>query len=170
MDLSNYIRDIKDFPKEGIVFKDITPLLKDPSAFKESISEMEKILKGTDFDYIVGPEARGFVFGSALAARMDKGLIPVRKAGKLPAETHQKKYDLEYGSACLEIHKDALDKGDKVIIIDDLLATGGTSLAIAEMVEEMGAIVEKLLFLIELDFLKGRDRLSKYNIESIIHY
>ena len=170
MNLENYIRDILDFPKPGIVFKDITPLLKDPKAFDASLSIMEDRLKDNQFDYILGVEARGFIFAAALAARMSKGMIPVRKPGKLPAETHRRDYTLEYGTAGLEIHKDAIDKGDRVLIIDDLLATGGTVEAVALMIEEMGGIVEKMLFLIELDFLNPREKLRRYNIESLIHY
>lgn len=170
MNLENYIRDILDFPKPGIVFKDITPLLKDPKAFDASLSIMEDHLKDNQFDYILGVEARGFIFAAALAARMSKGMIPVRKPGKLPAETHRRDYTLEYGTAGLEIHKDAIDKGDRVLIIDDLLATGGTVEAVALMIEEMGGIVEKMLFLIELDFLNPREKLRGYNIESLIHY
>jgi len=170
MNLENYIRDVLDFPKPGIIFKDITPLLKEPKAFDESLKVMEDHLTEDNFDYILGIEARGFIFAAALAARMNKGMIPVRKPGKLPAETNRKDYVLEYGTAGLEIHTDAIEKGDRVLIVDDLLATGGTVEAVAMMVEDMGAIVEKMLFLIELDFLKPREKLSGYKIESLIHY
>ena len=170
MNLENYIRDILDFPKPGIVFKDITPLLKDPKAFEHALSVMEEHLKNDQFDYILGVEARGFIFASALAARMHKGMIPVRKPGKLPAQTYRKDYTLEYGTAGLEIHQDAISKGDRVLIVDDLLATGGTVEAVALMIEEMGGIVEKMLFLIELDFLNPRDKLAGYKIDSLIHY
>lgn len=170
MNLEKYIRDIKDFPKPGIIFKDITPLLKAPQAFNESLNVMEEHLRDCEFDYILGIEARGFIFASALAAKMSKGMIPIRKPGKLPGETHRKDYTLEYGTAGLEIHKDAIDKGDKVIIVDDLLATGGTVEAAALMIKEMGGMVEKMLFLIELDFLNPREKLAGYNIDSIIHY
>ncbi len=170
MNLENYIRDILDFPKPGIVFKDITPLLKNPEAFNETLNVMEDHLKDDTFDYFLGVEARGFIFAAALAARMNKGMIPVRKPGKLPAETYRKDYTLEYGTAGLEIHKDAIDKGDRVLIVDDLLATGGTVEAVALMIEEMGGIVEKMLFLIELDFLNPREKLSGYKIDSLIHY
>ena len=170
MNLENYIRDILDFPKPGIVFKDITPLLKDPKAFNETLRVMEEHLKEDTFDYILGVEARGFIFAAALSARMNKGMIPVRKPGKLPAETYRKDYTLEYGTAGLEIHKDAINKGDKVLIVDDLLATGGTVEAVALMIEEMGGSVENMLFLIELDFLNPREKLSGYTIDSLIHY
>jgi adenine phosphoribosyltransferase len=170
MNLNDYIRDIKDFPKPGILFKDITPLLKSPEAFNETLKQMEDKLSGVDFDYIIGVEARGFMFATALAARMGKGMIPVRKPGKLPAETYRKDYDLEYGSAGLEIHKDAFNEGDKLVIVDDILATGGTVEAVVHMVKEMGGKVEKVLFLAELDFLNGRSKLEGERVDALIKY
>ncbi len=170
MDLRNIIRDVKDFPKEGIIFRDITPLLQDKDALQESVKQYEKTLDGVDFDYVVGPESRGFIFGVPLAYSMKKGFIPVRKIGKLPYKTYSKEYDLEYGSATIEIHQDAIKKGDKVVIIDDLLATGGTCRAMIDLIEEAGGIVEKIVFLIELEFLNGRKNLGDYDVESLVKY
>lgn len=170
MDLKNIIRDVHDFPKEGIVFKDITTILKDPEALVASVDMFEERLKDVEFDYIVGPESRGFIFGVPLAYNMRKGFLPVRKAGKLPYKTKSKEYDLEYGSAVIEMHIDALKPGDKVAIVDDLLATGGTSKAMIELIEELGGIVVKMVYLIELDFLNGRDKLEGYDVEAIINY
>ncbi len=170
MDLRNVIRDVVDFPKEGIVFKDITTVLQDPVALRASIDQFEAELDGVEFDYVVGPESRGFIFGVPIAYNMNKGFVPVRKAGKLPYETRSKEYDLEYGSAVIEMHVDAIKPGDKVVIIDDLLATGGTSKAMIELIEELGGEVVKLVYLIELDFLDGRSKLDGCNVASIIHY
>ncbi|HPE68244.1 MAG TPA: adenine phosphoribosyltransferase [Thermotogota bacterium] len=170
MDVSRYIRDIPDFPQKGIIFKDITPLLKNPEPFVYTIDRFVEFLQDVDFDYIITPEARGFMFGSAIAYKMKKGMIPVRKPGKLPSQTRKVEYTLEYGKAGLEIHEDALDPGDRVVLLDDVLATGGTIAAIAGMVEEMGAQVQKMLFLIELEFLNGRNVLDKYAVDSIITY
>lgn len=170
MDLSKKIRDIKDFPKEGIIFRDITTLLKDPEALKESVDMMQEKLKGKDFDIIVGPESRGFIFGMPIAYNLSKGFVPIRKKGKLPAETIQKEYSLEYGTATIEMHKDAVLKNQRVVIVDDLLATGGTSKAIAELLESVGAKIVSIVFLIELEDLKGRDCLKGYDISSIVKY
>lgn len=170
MDLKKIVRDVPDFPKEGILFKDITTILQNPEALKVSIDEFQKKLEDVDFDYVVGPESRGFIFGVPIAYNMNKGFIPVRKAGKLPYETKSKEYALEYGTATIEMHTDAIKPGDKVVIVDDLLATGGTSKAMIELIEELGGEVVKLVYLIELDFLKGRDVLDGYKIESIINY
>ena len=170
MDLRDKIRNIQDFPQEGVLFRDITTLLKDAEGMKEAIDQMTAKLDGVDFDLILGPESRGFIFGMPVAYNMGKGFVPVRKAGKLPAEVVSKEYALEYGTATIEIHKDAIQPGQKVVIVDDLMATGGTAKAIVEMVEEMGGEVAALLFLIELDFLEGRKVLPDYTIESIIHY
>lgn len=170
MDLKDKIRNIQDFPQEGVLFRDITTLLKDAEGMKEAIDQMTAKLEGVDFDLILGPESRGFIFGMPVAYNMGKGFVPVRKAGKLPAEVVSKEYALEYGTATIEIHKDAIQPGQKVVIVDDLMATGGTAKAIVEMVEEMGGEVAALLFLIELDFLEGRKVLPDYKIESIIHY
>ena len=170
MDLKDKIRNIQDFPQEGVLFRDITTLLKDAEGMKEAIDQMTAKLEGVDFDLVLGPESRGFIFGMPVAYNMGKGFVPVRKAGKLPAEVVSKEYALEYGTATIEMHKDAIQPGQKVVIVDDLMATGGTAKAIVEMVEEMGAEVAALLFLIELDFLEGRKVLPCYKIESIIHY
>ena len=170
MDLKDKIRNIQDFPQEGVLFRDITTLLKDAEGMKEAIDQMTAKLEGIDFDLVLGPESRGFIFGMPVAYNMSKGFVPVRKAGKLPAEVVSKEYALEYGTATIEIHKDAIQPGQKVVIVDDLMATGGTAKAIIEMVEEMGAEVAALVFLIELDFLEGRKVLPGYRIESVIHY
>lgn len=170
MDLKTKIREINDFPEKGIVFRDITTLLKDAEAMQEAIQQMEEKTVGLDYDIIIGPESRGFIFGMPIAYNQKKGFVPVRKKGKLPAEVISKEYALEYGSAVIEIHADALKKGQKVLIIDDLLATGGTTKAIVELVEEMGAAVSGLVFLIELDELKGRKQLEGYSVNSVIHY
>ena len=170
MDLKDKIRSIENYPQEGVIFRDITTLLKDAEGMKEAIDRMTEKLEGVDFDLILGPESRGFIFGMPVAYNMGKGFVPVRKAGKLPAEVVSKEYALEYGTATIEIHKDAIQPGQKVVIVDDLMATGGTAKAIVEMVEEMGAEVAAMIFLIELDFLKGRKVLPDYKIESIIHY
>ena len=170
MDLKDKIRNIQDFPQEGVLFRDITTLLKDAEGMKEAIDQMTAKLEGVDFDLVLGPESRGFIFGMPVAYNMSKGFVPVRKAGKLPAEVVSKEYALEYGTATIEIHKDAIQPGQKVVIVDDLMATGGTAKAIVEMVEEMGGEVAALLFLIELDFLEGRKVLPDYKIDSVIHY
>lgn len=170
MDLKNIIRNIPNYPIEGVLFRDITTVLKDKDALKYSVDEIMKSLEGVEFDYILGPESRGFIFAMPIAYNMNKGFIPVRKAGKLPAETIGKEYDLEYGTATLEIHKDALKKGDKVIIVDDLLATGGTCKAIVELVESIGAEVVSLNFFIELESLKGRELFEGYNVKSVVRY
>ena len=170
MDLRDKIRNIQGFPQEGVLFRDITTLLKDAEGMKEAIDQMTAKLEGIDFDLVLGPESRGFIFGMPVAYNMGKGFVPVRKAGKLPAEVVSKEYALEYGTATIEMHKDAIQPGQKVVIVDDLMATGGTAKAIVEMVEEMGGEVVAMLFLIELDFLEGRKVLPDFKIESIIHY
>ena len=170
MDLKDKIRSIENFPQEGVLFRDITTLLKDAEGMKEAIDQMTAKLEGVNFDLVLGPESRGFIFGMPVAYNMGKGFVPVRKAGKLPAEVVSKEYALEYGTATIEMHKDAIQPGQKVVIVDDLMATGGTAKAIVEMVEEMGAEVAAMLFLIELDFLEGRKVLPDYKIESVIHY
>ena len=170
MNLAAQIRNIKDFPQEGVIFRDITTLLKNPEAMKEAVDRIVEGLKDIEFDYILGPESRGFIFGMPVAYIMNKGFIPVRKKGKLPAETVSKEYSLEYGTAVIEIHKDALKPGDKVVVVDDLIATGGTAKALAELVEEVGAEVCAMTFLIELEDLKGRDVLKDYNVKSIVKY
>lgn len=170
MDLREVIRTIPDFPEEGVLFRDITPILQDPKAFKASIDKMKSILEKIDFDIIIGPESRGFIFSTPLAYVMGKSFVPVRKEGKLPYEVIRKSYDMEYGSNTVEIHKDAIKKGQKVVIVDDLLATGGTCKAVAELLEEIGAEVTAMLFLVELQDLKGREVLKDYNVKSIVKY
>lgn len=170
MDLKDKIRSIENYPQEGVIFRDITTLLKDAEGMKTAIDEMTAKLQGVDFDMVLGPESRGFIFGMPVAYNLGKGFVPVRKKGKLPAEVISKEYALEYGTAVIEMHKDAIQPGQKVVIVDDLMATGGTAKAIVEMVEEMGAEVAALVFLIELDFLEGRKALPGYRIESVIHY
>ena len=169
-DIKSIIRDIPDFPKPGIIFKDITPLLKHPEAFRFVVDEIAKELEKTKIDFIVGIESRGFIFSPVLAYKLGAGFVPVRKKGKLPYRTEQIAYDLEYGSAVLEIHQDALPAGARVAIIDDLLATSGTALAAAQLVEKLGAKVEKISFLVELAFLKGRQKISRYSVSSLIQY
>lgn len=164
------IREIPDFPKKGIGFKDITPVLKDAEAFQSSIEMMANALKGREINAIAGPEARGFLFGAPLAYKMKIGFIPVRKPGKLPAETIKYEYELEYGVDSLEIHKDAVIKGQRIVIVDDLLATGGTIYAAAKLIENLGGIVDSILFLTELTFLNGRKRLDGYDIISLIKF
>ena len=170
MDLKDKIRSIENYPQEGVIFRDITTLLKDAEGMKTAIDEMAAKLHGLDFDMVLGPESRGFIFGMPVAYNLGKGFVPVRKKGKLPAEVISKEYALEYGTAVIEMHKDAIQPGQKVVIVDDLMATGGTAKAIVEMVEEMGAEVAALVFLIELDFMEGRKVLPGYRIESVIHY
>lgn len=170
MELKSKIRVIENYPVEGISFKDITTLLKDKEAFKESLDVLEKEVASLDFDYIVGIESRGFIFGAPLADRLGVGFIPVRKPGKLPAEIEKVSYDLEYGQNELEMHKDALNKGDKVLIIDDLIATGGSAQATAKLIESQGAKVAAFAFLIELTSLKAREKLSDYKIISLVQY
>lgn len=170
MDLKDKIRSIPDYPQEGVIFRDITTLLKDAEGMAEAVGQMQAKLDGMDFELVLGPESRGFIFGMPVAYNMKKGFVPIRKKGKLPAEVISREYALEYGTATIEMHKDALRPGQKVVIVDDLLATGGTAKAIVEMVESAGAEVVALVFLIELDFLEGRKALPGYHVESVIHY
>ena len=170
MNLKDKIRVISDFPEKGISFKDITTLLQDGEAFSHTINLFVDELKDLDFDLIVGPESRGFIFGTPLAYATHKGFIPVRKPGKLPAETIRYEYKLEYGSDSLEIHKDSIKPGQKVIIVDDLLATGGTIKSTIKLVEQLGAEIVGLFFLIELTYLDGRESLKQYYIKSLIQY
>ncbi|MDP2913747.1 MAG: adenine phosphoribosyltransferase [Candidatus Omnitrophota bacterium] len=168
LDLKKYIRDIPDFPKKGIIFKDITTLLKDRKAFKEAIGEVTKKFKNKKIDFVLSVEARGFIFGAAVAYKLGAGVVLVRKKGKLPFKTHAVTYDLEYGTDTLEIHQDAFRKGDRILIVDDLLATGGTTKAVVELVERMGGNIAGIAFVIELLPLKGRDKLKGYPIVSLI--
>ena len=168
--LKDLIRTIPDFPKEGILFRDITTLLKDKQGYQEAVSAIAESLKELKVDLVVGPEARGFIIGSAVAYAAGAGLVLARKPGKLPAETVQFAYDLEYGSNTLEIHKDAIKPGQRVAIVDDLLATGGTALAACKLIEQLGGEVVALRFLIELDELGGSETLKDYNVSSLLHY
>ena len=169
-ELKKSIRDIPDFPKKGIIFKDITTLLKDGKRFHKAIDGMAERYSGKRIDKVICVEARGFVFGSAIAYKLGAGVVPVRKKGKLPHETHKIEYDLEYGKDCLEIHKDAIGPDDNVLIIDDLLATGGTMKAVCDLVDKLGGNVIEVAFLIELTFLKGRERLKGQKVFSLIEF
>ncbi len=170
MDYKKFIASVKDFPKQGIDFKDITPLMLDGEAFKSACSEIADYAKEVGAEIVVGPEARGFIFGCPVAADLGIGFAPIRKPGKLPRETENIEYDLEYGSNTLSIHKDAIQKGQKVIIVDDLLATGGTVIATIELIERLGGEVVGCAFLIELEFLNGKNLLKGYNIKSLMKY
>ena len=168
--LKKLIREIPDFPKKGILFYDITTLLKDKAGYAALIDQLAEHYIGKQVDLILGMEARGFIFGPALAYRLNAGFVPVRKPGKLPAATARVEYDLEYGSNALEVHKDAIEKGQRVLIVDDLLATGGTAQATAKLATTLGAQIAGLGFVVELDFLKGRDKLKPYDVFSLLHY
>lgn len=170
MNLKSIIREVQDFPKAGINFKDVTTLLQDGAAYRHAIDECAKLIEDLEYDVIVGPEARGFLIGAPLAYAKTKPFVLVRKPGKLPSETITFEYELEYGTDSLQIHKDAILPGQKVLITDDLLATGGTVAAIVNMVESLGGKVVGLLFLMELDFLGGRSKIGDYRFESLIHY
>ncbi len=170
MDLKTVIRNIPDFPKKGIVFRDITTLLKDPEAFRYALDSFYQKYKSIDLNAVAGIESRGFIFGAPLAYMLKLPFILIRKPGKLPAETVSQSYQLEYGTDSIEIHRDALKDDDRVIIIDDLLATGGTAAASAQLVEQLGAEVVSFAFVIELSFLKGREKLSKYEVLSLVDY
>ncbi|MGK0385636.1 MAG: adenine phosphoribosyltransferase [Patiriisocius sp.] len=168
--LEDYIRDIHDFPKEGIVFKDITPLLSSPEASQACLDRLLDLVGSQKIDKVVGVEARGFFFGNTLAQELGAGFVPVRKPGKLPFETISETYELEYGTDTLEIHKDAIAKGERVLIHDDVLATGGTARAVCNMVEKMGGIIVQCNFLMELEFLQGAKKIKEYPIAAILHY
>jgi adenine phosphoribosyltransferase len=168
--VEDYIRTIPDFPEEGIMFRDITTVLGDADGFKLAIDEMTKLLDGVDFDVIAGTESRGFIFGTPIAYALGKPFALVRKKGKLPAETVSMDYDLEYGSATIEMHKDSIQPGQKVVLIDDLIATGGTIEAAAKLVEKLGGEVVKMLFVMELAGLNGRERLKDYDVYSVLTY
>jgi adenine phosphoribosyltransferase len=168
--LKNLIREVPDFPRKGILFYDITTLLKDKAGYATLIDVLAERYIGKGVDLILGMEARGFIFGPALAYRLSAGFVPVRKPGKLPAATERVEYDLEYGSNVLEVHKDAIQKGQRVLIVDDLLATGGTAEATAKLASGLGAEITGLAFVVELDFLKGRDKLKPYDVYSVLHY
>ena len=170
IDLRAYIRDIPDFPKPGIVFKDISPLLKDPQAFKACIDRMVQQFKALKVDYVVGIESRGFIIGAPLAHQLGVGFVPIRKPGKLPYQTEKIEYTLEYGSGSLEIHADALAAGQRILVVDDLLATGGTVAATRQLIERLGGHVVGVGFVVELSFLNGRERLSGLDTHSLITY
>lgn len=167
-ELKDYVRSIPDFPEKGIIFRDVTTVLNDPDGFKLAIDSMQEKLKDVDFDVILGAESRGFIFGAPIAYNLGKAFVPVRKKGKLPCDTIEESYDLEYGKATLEIHKDTIKPGQKVVIVDDLIATGGTLEAIIKLVERLGGKVVKISCLIELPELKGREKLNGYNIDTSI--
>jgi adenine phosphoribosyltransferase len=169
-EVEKYIKSIPDFPKPGIIFRDVTSVTENPEGMKLAIDEMDKLLDGVDYDVIAGAESRGFIFGAPLAYKNNKGLVLVRKKGKLPRETVEMSYDLEYGQATIEIHKDSIKPGEKVVLVDDLIATGGTIEAAAKLIESLGGIVVKMVFLIELTDLKGRERLSKYDVASVVQF
>lgn len=170
MNLKDYIRDIPDFPEPGILFRDITPLLANPAAFNYAVAQLAEQCSEPDFDVVVAVESRGFIFGAPLARELAKPLIPVRKAGKLPAERHAVEYDLEYGSNVLEIHADAIQQGQRALIVDDLLAIGGTLSAASQLVEDCGGEAARLAVVIELAFLDGRSRLAGRDVVSLIQY
>ena len=170
MEFEKLIRDVPDFPKEGIIFKDITTLLQDGDAFHQAMNQILKKYLDANIDKVVGIEARGFILGGVLAYKLCCGFVPARKPGKLPAQTIREEYTLEYGSNALEIHRDSINPREKVLIVDDLLATGGTALATAKLVEKLGGEVMGIEFLIELGFLNGREKLLKYPLHSLIVY
>ena len=168
--VEDYIRTIPDFPEPGIMFRDVTSILQDAEGFKLAIDEMIKLLDGVDFDIIAGAESRGFIFGAPLAYALGKPFVLIRKKGKLPCETIEKTYDLEYGTATIEMHKDAIAPGQKVVVVDDLIATGGTIEAACQLIEELGGEVAKIVFLMELAGLNGREKLAKYDVASVVTY
>ncbi|MFA9465374.1 MAG: adenine phosphoribosyltransferase [Velocimicrobium sp.] len=168
--IEEYVRSIPDFPEKGIIFRDVTSILQDKDGLHLAIDSMQAALEDLDFDIVLGPESRGFIFGVPIAYNLGKPFIPVRKKGKLPCETVEMEYDLEYGTATIEMHKDSIKPGQKVVIIDDLIATGGTIEAITKLVEQLGGEVVKIVFLMELEGLKGRDKLKNFNIDSVIKY
>lgn len=169
-ELKEYVRNIPDFPEPGIIFRDVTSVLQDADGLQLSIDKLQELLYGVDFDVVVGPESRGFIFGVPVAYNLKKAFVPIRKKGKLPCETIEEEYALEYGTATVEIHKDAIKPGQRVVIIDDLIATGGTTEAMIKMIERLGGEVVKVVFLIELAGLEGRQRLANYDVASVICY
>ncbi len=168
--IEEYVRSIPDFPEPGIIFRDVTSILQDADGLHLAIDLMQEKLKGVDFDVVVGAESRGFIFGTPIAYNLHKPFVLVRKKGKLPCETVSMEYDLEYGSATIEMHKDSIKPGQKVVIIDDLIATGGTIEAAIKLIEQLGGEVVKVIFLMELAGLKGREKLADYDVESVICY
>ena len=168
--LEEYVRSIPDFPEPGIIFRDITGILRDADGLKLSIDKIQEMLEGVEFDAVLGLESRGFIFGMPIAYNLHKPFVPVRKKGKLPCETVSRSYDLEYGSATIEMHRDSIKPGQKVAVIDDLIATGGTVEAAVKLIEELGGEVVKIVFLMELAGLKGREKLAGYDVASVIRY
>ena len=168
--LEDYVRSIPDFPEPGIIFRDITTVLQDADGFHLAIDELLKLLEGVDFDVVVGAESRGFIFGAPLAYALGKPFVLVRKKGKLPCETIEQSYELEYGKATVEMHTDAIQKGQKVVVVDDLIATGGTIKASIDLVEKLGGEVKKVIFLMELAGLEGRKKLAGYDVDAVIKY
>lgn len=170
IDLKSYVRDIPDFPKPGILFKDITPLIRDAKAFRRAVEALIEPFKDRGITHVVCVEARGFIFGSAAAVALGAGFVPIRKQGKLPYKTYDVAYDLEYGTGVLSMHQDALSNTDRVLIVDDLLATGGTVGAVAKLIEQCGAKIEGISFLVELEFLAGRKKFGTHPIHSVLRY
>lgn len=168
--IEEYVRSIPDFPEPGIIFRDVTSVLQDKDGLHMAIDQMQDMLKGLEFDVIVGPESRGFIFGVPIAYNLNKAFVPIRKKGKLPCETISMDYDLEYGKATIEVHKDAIKPGQKVVIVDDLIATGGTIEAITKLVEMLGGEVIKIIFLMELKGLNGRKKLEGFDVDAVIQY
>ena len=168
--VEEYVRSIPDFPEPGIIFRDVTSVLQDKDGLKLAIDQMQELLTGVEFDVIAGPESRGFIFGVPIAYNLNKAFVPVRKQGKLPCETISMEYDLEYGKATIEVHKDAIKPGQKVVIVYDLIATGGTIEAITKLVEMLGGEVVKIIFLMELKGLQGRAKLEGFDVDAVIQY
>ncbi|MGB4658346.1 MAG: adenine phosphoribosyltransferase [Mobilitalea sp.] len=168
--IEDYVRSIPDFPEPGIIFRDVTSILQDKDGLKLAIDQMQELIEDLDFDTIVGPESRGFIFGVPLAYNLNKAFVPIRKKGKLPGETISMDYNLEYGQATIEMHRDAIKPGQRIVIVDDLIATGGTIEAITKLIEELGGIVVKIVFLMELKGLNGRAKLDKYDVDAVIQY
>ncbi len=168
--IEEYVRSIPDFPEEGIIFRDVTSVLQDGDGLHLAIDLMQEKISDIDFDVVVGPESRGFIFGVPIAYNLHKPFVPVRKKGKLPCETIEREYELEYGKATIEMHKDSIKPGQKVVIVDDLIATGGTIEAITKLIEELGGEVVGIVFLMELEGLKGREKLEGFRVESVIKY
>ncbi|MCI8673303.1 MAG: adenine phosphoribosyltransferase [Lachnospiraceae bacterium] len=168
--LEDYVRSIPDFPEPGIIFRDVTTVIQDPDGLKLAVDKLQEMVQDIDYDVVVGPESRGFIFGVPVAYNMHKSFVPVRKKGKLPCETIEMEYELEYGKAVIEMHKDSIKPGQKVVIVDDLIATGGTTEAIVKLVEALGGAVVKICFLMELAGLKGRERLAGYDVDAAVIY
>ncbi|MDE5966150.1 MAG: adenine phosphoribosyltransferase [Lachnospiraceae bacterium] len=168
--VEDYVKTIPDFPEPGIMFRDVTSVVEDPEGFRLAVDALDELLEGVEFDMIVGAESRGFIFGAPLAYKRGKGLALIRKKGKLPRETISREYELEYGTAVIELHTDTIKPGQKVVLVDDLIATGGTIEAAAKMVEQLGGEIVKIIFLMELEGLEGRKRLADYAVESVIKY